>query len=145
VAVSRSGTTITLRLEADLSPSEVSAIRTALTTKNDLETALVGSLESISKSAPLDGHMLATLSSPELSAWLLSPKATPADCTELVTKIDGFKVPLEKFGQKFQLKAQFEKCTGMRLPPALKKCFVDAADITIFQACKGPSLPTGKP
>jgi hypothetical protein len=146
MTVVRDGRMVELRIEAALRDPERKAVKPYVQKRSrDLQVAsrIVAALQKDEEVARKD---LAHFVGQDVARWMLLPRASKSDCTELRQHFDAIVeagVEPEQYGAKFRMEKRLGDgaCVGSPLPPKRKQCLLKATDVASMASCPEPLSP----
>ncbi|MEO6576324.1 MAG: hypothetical protein ABIP89_20900, partial [Polyangiaceae bacterium] len=141
--VIRKGRVVSIEMDEKYSADEKKGLDEALGKSAEDKAAAVAITQAVLKGAPIPEASLATLIGKPWASFVLTPRATAADCTAIKDKLTTFESkPKDSIAIPFTLKAKLRvSCEGMPLTAAAKTCLTSAADGATFGKCTLPEEP----
>jgi hypothetical protein len=146
VRVVRAGTGVRLEMSAELTAEERKLVSESLETSDPEDQAMVSVLDALSEGASPPVEALSRFLGGEVAAWAAAPRATEADCKQLLSKYEALAADpsaLEQVDLRDRWGRAFEPdvCRGMVLPDGFRSCLMGASSLEALAQCPPPRSP----
>jgi hypothetical protein len=146
IRVESRGTGVRVEMSAELTAEERKLVRESLEAADPEDQAMVSVLDALSAgtSPPVDA--LSRFLGDEVAPWAAAPRATEADCKQLLSKYEALaadpsaldQVDLrDRWGRAFEP----DVCKGMVLPDGFRSCLMGASSLAKLAECPPPRSP----